>query len=540
MDTKRKIFDCFYLRAFLSAWGICGLVWSFMIFQFWWGNHDWGYLKSGVSLSSGFFEARYSQHLPTVLFLDGHILPVLTIMSALAMLVILGILVGVYLEIPKSLKNYLFMALFVGLNPYNFVLFYYGHYMFPLAFWGCMDVILLFFCEEIKDWWKVIAGGLLFCFILGSYLPNVALILVLFIAKRVIRYAYGVENLKQIARAGLSLCVVFLLGYVGYFTVCICLKAHSWLNAEMYNLELKSFREILVQFLPEAAKGVLQFFHKYSFLEQPYSILLSLLFGSAVIYAFFVSKGKKRGVVLLLLFAMIVVSRLFFLLSKSDVAAFRMEYWGKLGLCLFALGILLRAKQRYIQNYLLLLIGAILVLFVNSNFEIQKVQSLGFNAARKYQARLVDDIVTHPQFEMKAKYLSFTFGYPKFRERYMLENKYNTGEMVGLDNVFPFDAINQLFWEDKQSPIVVGGGFFDNGGIIFSERNKRDENITADYWLNNAQNMQNIRYWLYTQAKYRKVYIDDKYIVQILSLPYFYKYRETAISSLSEQKVLSR
>ena len=67
MATKAANNKKFYLKAFLISFSIISIVYSFMIFQFWWGNHDWEFLKDGILLKDGFFEARYAQHLPNIL-----------------------------------------------------------------------------------------------------------------------------------------------------------------------------------------------------------------------------------------------------------------------------------------------------------------------------------------------------------------------------------------------------------------------------------------------------------------------------------------
>ena len=100
------------------------VLYFYMLCNFWWGNHDWGYLLSGASIESGLFEARYSQHLFTILVLDGHILPVLFFLMGFLCISGIGICVGKYLEIDS--KYWWVIALFIGANPHIFALFYYG------------------------------------------------------------------------------------------------------------------------------------------------------------------------------------------------------------------------------------------------------------------------------------------------------------------------------------------------------------------------------------------------------------------------------
>ena len=56
------------------------------------------------------------------------------------------------------------------------------------------------------------------------------------------------------------------------------------------------------------------------------------------------------------------------------------------------------------------------------------------------------------------------------------------------------------------------------------------------YWRNNPENMENIRYWLYTSARpyphENSIYIDDKYLLLILESYDFYNYRELVAMGL--------
>ena len=91
-----------YARMLLISMGLMSVVYFYMFCNFWWGNHDWGYLKDGASIESGLFEARYSQHLFTLLFLDGHILPIITYLLGFLCISVQAILIGKYFEVPEK------------------------------------------------------------------------------------------------------------------------------------------------------------------------------------------------------------------------------------------------------------------------------------------------------------------------------------------------------------------------------------------------------------------------------------------------------
>ena len=102
-----KILNNFYTKISLNSFAILSIVYSFVMCSFYWGNHDWHYIKNGVSLLSGFFEARYSMHLFSMLLMGGHILPILTVLFWLLGIVFLGVVSGSYLGFEKRSKDFL-------------------------------------------------------------------------------------------------------------------------------------------------------------------------------------------------------------------------------------------------------------------------------------------------------------------------------------------------------------------------------------------------------------------------------------------------
>ena len=534
MKMEKIKLDDFYLKTFFIGLGICGLVWSFMIFQFWWGNHDWAYLINGVSFDSGLYEARYSQHLPTVLFLDGHVLPVLTIICALAMMVVLGILIAVYLEIPKTLKNYLFLIFFMGLNPYNFVLFYYIYLSFVFIFWCVIGVCGLYLCEKPYKLYKILAGIVIFFLVLGSYPPNMALFLALFMIKRLIRYIENKENFKQIVGQGLAFAGVVIGGYACFRGMYNVLAHFNKINFGMYNIATKGAADLLRGIPYESLQTVLQLFHFNTFIELSYCLLTAFLVFLGC-WAVFLEK-KKKLVLLLLVVGVFLASRVSFFIGANATSYFvRLEYFARLGLSIFALAVLMRSQKKIVRNVLIFSMIWLFFVFVKADFEIQKIQYFGFKAARQYQQRLVERIVLKKEFEFKDKYIALTFGNPSFRNRY-LEDKYKTLEMAEHSLFLHYDMVNLLFWESKVSPIVVGAGILEDGKSVLhiNVGENKEKWLDLNYWKNNPENMQNLRYWLYTEANWNSFYVDDKYIIGVLSMPDFYKYREMVINNLDK------
>ena len=109
--------------------------------------------------------------------------------------------------------------------------------------------------------------------------------------------------------------------------------------------------------------------------------------------------------------------------------------------------------------------------------------------------------------------------------------------MLGLNLVFEFDVANFLFWEKAKSPIIIGAGISGNS-IHRVDRDGKEKWRDKQYWSDNPENMEKIRYWLYTEAEpypsYKSVYVDDKYLILVLDKLVFYKYRELVATSLDK------
>lgn len=201
-DVRDMAYEMSFLKdIFFKSFFISCVVWGFMIVQFWWGDHDWGYLKGGVKFQDGFFEARYSQHLFTALFFDGNVLPVFSSVCALAFLILTALISAVYLELPKEKHLFYIFVLFVSLNPYAFVFFYYVYLAIPFMAWPLVGVCGLFLIEK-HNWRQFCLGAVIWFLLLGSYPPNIALIFTLFCAKRLIRYCEGKESFRHSVETG--------------------------------------------------------------------------------------------------------------------------------------------------------------------------------------------------------------------------------------------------------------------------------------------------------------------------------------------------
>jgi len=523
----------FLKKVFLKNLLISCVVWGFMIVQFWWGDHDWGYLKDGVNIGTGFFEVRYSQHLFTLLLLDGQVLPIVSVLSGIIALVMSAVLLAVYMNVPEKNSIFYPFVLLICLNPYVFIYFYYVYLALSFMIWPLVGICGLLLCEAKIKIWRFLLCALIWFLLFGSYPANFALILTVFSAKRVLCYCYANEKLKDCCKLYAYFGGQILLGGLGFKIIYYFLRHYHLVNLKVYNIQMRAWSDVLANVPIELVNSVCQLFHFQTFMAVEYSLLL---FIPLVIAVFRLFSFCQRNLLILciLLLGVFLSSRFAFLIGENaEKSLVRLEYFGRLGLLVFAMGVLGREKQRVWRNFWLGWWCIALISFIKADLEIQKIQALGFTAGRNFQARLGDKIVSHPSFDMQPKYIAYSFGYPNFRTHYY-SDKYKTGEIIGQNMVFVMDEAKWMFWEEKDNPIIITSRNIGRSILRYNICSDCEKWLNTAYWQDNPENIKNIRYWLYMEAKQNSVWVDDKYIILVLDMLDFYRHRELVLKKLDE------
>jgi len=535
MPQLQKSTTIFYFKTFMVEWGLCCLVYAFMFFQFWWGNHDWEYVRHGVELNSGFFEARYSQHIPTILLFEGQFFPIMTILVSLLGVILFAIFSAAYLQMPKKTSAYVLFSLFIGLNPHIFALFYYQHILISFIYWPLICLWALYWIEQKQTICRFLVLVLALVGGLGSYPPLFTLIFCLFVIRRLWRIIENNENL----RVTMWICLSFVLALV--VALCIQKSIHFWLvkvgyvSPDMYNLQMRNIWDIF-QVLPyELKMSIMQFFHQYAFMGSLYVVFSAVLVGFGIIV--FIFKECKSVLCLIGLLGLFLLSRFTFIVADNAYnAEFRIEYWGKLGIYIFVLSVLFRQKALFIKNISLCLVALGIICFAKTDFEIQKVQALAFRAEGNYQQRIYERILQHQNFDKNKSYISFVFGLPNLRRHFYYKNDLRAEELLDYSMIFGFDFVNKLFESEGESPIGVGmevweGKFFRairNPAVGQSLYSSQDD----EYILN-------IMYWLYNKAEQypnaNAIYIDNRYIILVPDAKTFYQKREQFIQGIKDK-----
>ena len=359
-----------YLKNIVISVGLMCLVYFYLLANFWWGNHDWGYLKDGVSVESGLFEARYSQHLFTIFFLDSHVLPVFLFFVGFLCIGLIGCLVGKYLEVDK--KYWFLLAFFIGINPHIFALFYFVYLFFSFIAWSMVGVLLLFTIEGKLKWYSFCVGLLGYILVLGSYPPNLAFVFVLFVAKRLLCFEKKEESFGEICKRGVFFAGQIICAGLAYKLIYKQMINMHLINQDMYNIQLKSLREVVESLPLEVINSISQMFERFSFMGWWYVLVLFVLVAIAVVGT--VGKCEQKSLAVLMILGMFLVSRFAFIVAaRTDVSPFRLVYWGRLGIYVFALSFLFREKKVWVRNISFLALSVVLYCFSITDFEIQKI-----------------------------------------------------------------------------------------------------------------------------------------------------------------------
>ncbi len=509
-----KILNNFYLKVGIKGLIVLSVVFFYAMCSFYWGNHDWVYLKDKASLSDGFFEARYSMHFFNVLFFEGHILPVFVILLLEVGFVFLGIVSGIYLGLEKKTKEFLLFVLLIGVFPYNLIVSYYLFIAVPLIWWAVFGVSLLFLTEGCFKWWKFVLGVLGYSLLLGSYPPIVALVMVLFCARQAIVYA--IKNKDEI------LAVKKGFWWLGQFVGgCFLFKAIlsfiSIEDANMYNVRVYGLSDALGNVFGELLASFSNLFLLKSELGNCCAVFLITML---IVSCFLMLKGTKSKLFqLLIILLMFVVSRFMFLVSPSaDVASFRGAYWGVLGLVIFGLAVLSLEKKKWIKNCIYAFEVFFLLFFIKTDFEAQKTMNFIFKSEIKYNERLKSRIEENKNYNKNNTFLSLSFGAKSFANHFC-KNGCDGYENEILSSVaMSMDLIPLMFFDDDEYKIHTKLGLWSNAiwNVVDYKFVEKKSLLSSKADID----IDKIRYWVYFKAKKwphkDSLYVDDNVILLLL------------------------
>lgn len=168
--------------AFAVVFLALNLIFLFHGAHFMFGDHDWKYLKHGISLGAGLFEGRFSQFVPVTLLSRGEILPIINNALGFAGFALGVALLARYWRLPHTKTAYVMFALSAALTPYILSFMYFAFLVIPVLGWNMFVIGALLVSEKEERFSlpRTAVAAVLTTLALGGYPPVINLIAVAF------------------------------------------------------------------------------------------------------------------------------------------------------------------------------------------------------------------------------------------------------------------------------------------------------------------------------------------------------------------------
>lgn len=411
----------FYLNSALKLYLISLIAYLPFLFNFMWGNHDWEWIKTGTPLKSGLFEGRFSQFILQNVLFGGQILPVLTLLTALAFFCIGTILLLKLWNIPPKTKLYLIIGALTTTAPYTLSWLYFAFITLSCLSWSC-TVIYAYYLLEKKHIIRFISAIILFTLSLGGYPPVINLIgLLLFslILKDLCLKKLTVTSILR--KYTTHICAVALSGIL--FIIIQQLLKHYHLQYATYNTAELDITQIPAKIAFCLQAMVQQFFITTSFIEKFYKYCGLCLFLLSII-ALWHNLPKKLSSICLFIFCLLglLFSSLLtvFLTPNTTHVLYepRIEFFGLMYIYIFSISILCSIPNNFIRN-LCYLAGFFLILNnINTQAFAAKVWQLGYQSEMRLSERIIKQLEQKPHFNPNEKYTFVQSGISDFRSRF--------------------------------------------------------------------------------------------------------------------------
>ncbi len=468
---------------FFTVFIILNLVFAFYQFSFFWGNHDWDWIKGTtqvLSLNTGLFEGRYAKFILNVLLYNGQILPFLNTFTAFALLSLGAVLLVMYWQIGNKTDR-IIVALLPTIAP-----FILGWLYFPINLLGNFAAVAL------------VAGGLLLtercgvgakfaaiaCFVLGlGIYPSVMEMMMICFC---FRYIMQPPEQRRIMFSTLGV----MLAAVAIFKILlIILTAKGIIYAGHYNMQTASIAEVMRR-IPQTISLIFsQMWETLPFFPLPLKICgITLVVLSMVI----VIKNKQK----LLLWTIALSATVFsaFIAASAENVAYmpRINFYGLNFFYAGAAAVALQQKQLY-RNIAYAASLLFIYISVQQDIYAQKVWNLGKNA----EQQIVECITLRvEERNPKLPLIPVIAGEITLRPRYYAED-YRRSSPYILNNSFLIRHIPSGMYNFYAPQIV----FHTQAQI---------GNMTPElyHWLQNA-----VRSWPADEG----LWVDDTYAVILLT-----------------------
>ena len=433
--ADNTVYHC-YLKAIGLTFAVMSVVYLFYFEQFIFGNHDWPFMRYGMSLGIGVWEARITQFLPPWLFLKGQILPILGALLAFLYMSVAAVLLAYWFDLPHRIMPIMLFTLLIVLNPYHLAGFYYNLQTISLGCWHLLTVSGVFLIWRFLYQRKILLllGGVVCLLVaLCGYSPIVEMILTLMLVKFLLDVVTLPVLDKQFVIKWIKfITIIFLVGCI-YLGIIDSLKQLKIISEGMYNTQLRSIDDIFVYWLKNWAQPFYVLASGIPYMKVKLGGCLFLLFICTII-ASFIYNRQRFWFVLALLF--IIIYSMFFVAYIAEynvfyvyrVHVFSVAYFSAF---LFALVCALsKGKGFFGYNIVCLLSVMLLLSEIKADIFAQKVWYLGNKqdayAVERIKERVLSDVAAHKHYRFfpigelygRAKFAHYDADYHSFYPSY--------------------------------------------------------------------------------------------------------------------------
>lgn len=392
------------------------------IFYFIWGNHDWGWVKDYTPLFSGVFEGRFSQFILSIALFSGEVLPVLSIITALAFLSTTIFLLLKLWQAPKSTFLYLLLGLNLTLAPYTISWFYFAFITLSCLSWTTAVSYGYYEVSTQKRLISYIVCFVLFTLALGGYPPiinTIGIILCTLILQDIsLKKSNPIDTIKK---------------YIPYTIICICsilaflviqhyLKKYD-LQQQTYNTAGINIKELPSKLWLCLKTSFSQFFYCSTFLNSFYKKVTALIcIGSLVVLIKELPKNILSIVIFILALLGLLFSSMLTLLAAENTEYVqyepRIEFFYMPYIYVFSATVLLNSKVALYRNITSALLVLLTIYNVNTMSYAAKVWNLGFKTEANLSERILSRFEKNTHFSPQKKYTFIQGGTTNLRAKY--------------------------------------------------------------------------------------------------------------------------
>lgn len=428
-----------FWTAFFTAFLGLSLIFLYHGAQFLFGDHDWRYLKEGITLGAGLFEARFTQFIPINLLSRGEIYPILNNLFGFAGFSLGIALLARYWNLPHQKRYYTLFALFSTITPYILSFMYFAFLIMPVLGWNAFILGALVISEKEDKFslFRTIAAVFLVIMALGGYPPVINLIAVvisikllsnaLHLSQKTGLKDFITEQFKLYKWTGLNI----ILGLIGYKLCLLGLEQTGAVNTSYYNLQTTPIAEWGDKFVLVSKDVLRQFIVTLPFITTNYKVLTALLVisGLCLIIKRLADKATPvsqkfiiSALTIICLYAPLVTLFISTSLAETEFSP-RIDFFGLMYLYagFFALIQSAPSSTQFFKNLGNLLAVAVIFVSANNLFEAEKVWKLGFESEMKLYRRAGARFMASSAFSLDQKYIMVQGGMTSYRPRFYHE-----------------------------------------------------------------------------------------------------------------------